>query len=134
VDALTGEPAYSYVERTWARPTCDVNGLWSGYQGKGAKTVLPAKAGCKVSFRLVADQKPARIADLVRANVAKVTPPGVTWLRVARDRMLPLPSISTAVIPNVPVKMLCEKLPFTSVAVNPKEAPNAVTAVEQHRY
>ena len=78
VDALTGEPAYTYVERTWARPTCDVNGLWSGYQGKGAKTVLPAKAGCKVSFRLVADQKPARIAELVRAHVAKVTPPGVT--------------------------------------------------------
>ncbi len=78
VDALSGEPAYTYVERTWARPTCDVNGLWSGYQGKGAKTVLPAKAGCKVSFRLVADQKPARIAELVRAHVAKVAPPGVT--------------------------------------------------------
>ena len=78
VAALTGEPAYSYVERTWARPTCDVNGLWSGYQGKGAKTVLPAKAGCKVSFRLVADQKPAKIAELVQAHVAKVTPPGVT--------------------------------------------------------
>jgi acetylornithine deacetylase/succinyl-diaminopimelate desuccinylase-like protein len=78
VDALTGEAGYSYVERTWARPTCDVNGLWSGYQGKGAKTVLPAKAGCKVSFRLVADQKPARIAELVKAHVAKVAPPGVT--------------------------------------------------------
>lgn len=77
VDALTGEADYSYVERTWARPTCDVNGLWSGYQGKGAKTVLPARAGCKVSFRLVADQKPARIAELVRAHVARFTPPGV---------------------------------------------------------
>ncbi len=77
VDALAGEEGYSYVERTWARPTCDVNGLWSGYQGKGAKTVLPASAGCKVSFRLVAGQKPAKIAELVRAHVARVAPPGV---------------------------------------------------------
>lgn len=77
VSALTGEEGYSYVERTWARPTCDVNGLWSGYQGQGAKTVLPAAAGCKVSFRLVADQAPAKIAELVKAHVAKVAPPGV---------------------------------------------------------
>ena len=77
VPELPGETGYSYLERTWARPTCDVNGLWSGYQGPGAKTVLPAKAGCKVSFRLVADQTPERIAELVRAHVARVTPPGV---------------------------------------------------------
>ncbi|KAB2963879.1 MAG: dipeptidase [Thermoanaerobaculia bacterium] len=77
VDALPGEKGFSYIERTWARPTCDVNGLWCGYQGKGAKTVLPAAAGCKVSFRLVADQTPAQIAELVRAHVASVTPPGV---------------------------------------------------------
>lgn len=77
VPALAGEQGYSYVERTWARPTCDVNGLWCGYQGKGAKTVLPAAAGCKVSFRLVADQTPAKIAELVQAHVARVAPPGV---------------------------------------------------------
>jgi len=77
VSALAGEEGYSYVERTWARPTCDVNGLWSGYQGEGAKTVLPAMAGCKVSFRLVADQTPERVSELVRAHVAKVAPPGV---------------------------------------------------------
>jgi len=77
VPALAGEQGYSYVERTWARPTCDVNGLWSGYQGQGAKTVLPAAAGCKVSFRLVADQTPEKVADLVKAHVAKVAPPGV---------------------------------------------------------
>ncbi|MBZ0088780.1 MAG: M20/M25/M40 family metallo-hydrolase, partial [Thermoanaerobaculia bacterium] len=58
-------------------PTCDVNGLWCGYQGKGAKTVLPARAGCKVSFRLVADQTPAKISELVKAHVARVAPPGV---------------------------------------------------------
>ncbi|MCM2270849.1 MAG: dipeptidase, partial [Thermoanaerobaculia bacterium] len=77
VDALPGEAGYSYIERIWARPTCDVNGLWSGYQGAGAKTVLPAKAGCKVSFRLVADQTPERVAEQLRAHVAAVTPPGV---------------------------------------------------------
>jgi len=78
VDALPGESGYSYIERIWARPTCDVNGLWSGYQGAGAKTVLPAKAGCKVSFRLVADQTPEQVAEQLRAQVARVAPPGVT--------------------------------------------------------
>jgi acetylornithine deacetylase/succinyl-diaminopimelate desuccinylase-like protein len=77
VDALPGEAGYSYIERTWARPTCDVNGLWSGYQGPGAKTVLPAKAGCKVSFRLVADQTPERVAEQLRTHVAAVSPAGV---------------------------------------------------------
>lgn len=77
VATLTGEEGYTYVERTWARPTCDVNGMWSGYQGKGAKTVLPAAAGCKVSFRLVADQRPAKVAERLRAHVAKVAPAGV---------------------------------------------------------
>ena len=73
-----GEPGYSVPEKLWIRPTCEVNGLLSGYTGEGAKTVLPAKAMAKVSFRLVADQNPERVYDLVRAHVAKVTPVGVT--------------------------------------------------------
>jgi acetylornithine deacetylase/succinyl-diaminopimelate desuccinylase-like protein len=73
-----GERGYSVPEKLWIRPTCEVNGLLSGYTGEGAKTVLPAKAMAKVSFRLVADQSPERVYDLVRAHVAKVTPPGVT--------------------------------------------------------
>ena len=77
VERLTGEEGYSYLERTWARPTADVNGLTSGYQGKGAKTVLPAWASAKISFRLVADQTPARVGELLRAHLAKVAPPGV---------------------------------------------------------
>ncbi len=77
VDELTGEAGYTYLERTWARPTGDVNGLVSGYQGKGAKTVLPAWAGAKISFRLVADQTPAKIAEQLKAHVAEVAPPGV---------------------------------------------------------
>ena len=74
---LTGEEGYTYLERTWARPTCDLNGIFGGYMGKGAKTVLPAWAGCKVSFRLVADQTPAKVAEQLRAHVEKVTPAGV---------------------------------------------------------
>ena len=55
-----------------------MNGLLSGYTGEGAKTVLPAEAMAKVSFRLVSDQTPQRVAELFRAHVASVTPPGVT--------------------------------------------------------
>ena len=73
-----GEKAYSIPERLWTRPTCEVNGLLSGYTGEGAKTVLPAKAMAKVSFRLVADQSPQHVYQLMRAHLAKVTPVGVT--------------------------------------------------------
>ncbi len=57
-----GVPGYSYLERTTAQPTCDVNGIFGGYQGSGTKTVLPAEAGFKVSMRLVNNQEPADIA------------------------------------------------------------------------
>ena len=72
-----GEPGYSIPERLWIRPTCEVNGLLSGYTGEGAKTVLPSEAMAKVSFRLVSDQNPQRVAELFRAHVASVSPPGV---------------------------------------------------------
>ena len=58
--ALGGEKGYSTLERLWMRPTCEVNGLLSGYTGEGAKTVLPAKAMAKVSCRLVPDQTSGR--------------------------------------------------------------------------
>jgi acetylornithine deacetylase/succinyl-diaminopimelate desuccinylase-like protein len=76
VDApgLDGEKGYSVLERLWIRPTCEVNGLLSGYTGEGTKTVLPARAMAKVSFRLVPDQEPGKIAELVRAHVKKVAP------------------------------------------------------------
>lgn len=73
-----GETAYSVLERLWTRPTCEVNGMLSGYTGEGAKTVLPRKAMAKVSFRLVADQDPRRVYELLRAHVAKVAHAGVT--------------------------------------------------------
>jgi acetylornithine deacetylase/succinyl-diaminopimelate desuccinylase-like protein len=78
VDALVGEAGFSTLERLWIRPTCDVNGLLSGYTGEGAKTVLPNHAMAKVSFRLVPDQSDARIRTLLEAHVAKVRPAGVT--------------------------------------------------------
>jgi acetylornithine deacetylase/succinyl-diaminopimelate desuccinylase-like protein len=77
VAALGGEKGYSTLEKLWIRPTCEVNGMLSGYTGEGAKTVLPAKAMAKVSCRLVPDQDPADIAKLMKAHVAKVAPKGV---------------------------------------------------------
>jgi acetylornithine deacetylase/succinyl-diaminopimelate desuccinylase-like protein len=75
--ALGGERGYSVLERLWTRPTCEVNGLLSGYTGEGAKTVLPAKAMAKVSCRLVPDQDPAETERLLRAHVERVAPEGV---------------------------------------------------------
>ncbi len=69
------EEGYSILEAITARPTIDVNGLWSGYQGEGAKTVLPAKAGAKLSARLVPDQEPEDIVEKLRAYFDEHTPP-----------------------------------------------------------
>jgi len=74
VPALNGEAGRSTLERLWARPTCEVNGLLSGYTGEGAKTVLPARAMAKVSCRLVPDQSPDEIAALVTAHVRRIAP------------------------------------------------------------
>lgn len=75
---LGGEAGRTILERLWTRPTCEVNGLLSGYTGEGAKTVLPAHAMAKVSCRLVPDQDPNEIDRLMRAHVERMTPPGVT--------------------------------------------------------
>jgi acetylornithine deacetylase/succinyl-diaminopimelate desuccinylase-like protein len=74
--ALGGEAGYTTLERLWTRPTCEVNGLLSGYIGEGAKTVLPAKAMAKVSCRLVPDQDPAEVERLMAEHVARVAPAG----------------------------------------------------------
>ncbi len=76
--ALGGEKGYTTLERIWMRPTCEVNGLLSGYTGEGAKTVLPSKAMAKVSCRLVPDQDPREIERLMQAHVNRVAPEGVT--------------------------------------------------------
>ena len=78
VKALFVEQGYTTRERVGARPTCDVNGIFGGYEGKGAKTVLPAWGGAKVSMRLVPDQKPETIVRLFTDYVQSIAPPGVT--------------------------------------------------------
>jgi acetylornithine deacetylase/succinyl-diaminopimelate desuccinylase-like protein len=80
---LFGESGYSTLERVWARPTFEVNGLLSGFTGDGAKTVLPATAMAKVSMRLVPDQHPDKVAQLFEAYLRKVAPKTVE-LKVTR--------------------------------------------------
>jgi acetylornithine deacetylase/succinyl-diaminopimelate desuccinylase-like protein len=74
IPKLFGESGYTTLERTWARPTLEVNGLLSGFTGEGAKTVLPAVAMAKISMRLVPNQDPDKIADLFEAYVRKIGP------------------------------------------------------------
>ncbi|MEX2569829.1 MAG: dipeptidase [Gemmatimonadota bacterium] len=74
---LGGEEGYRALERIWARPTLDVNGLLSGYTGEGAKTVLPARAMAKVSMRLVPDQSHRDIEEKFTSYVRSIAPPGV---------------------------------------------------------
>lgn len=78
VDPFGGELGVHPLERIWLRPTCDVNGLLSGYTGDGAKTVLPSKAMAKVSFRLVPNQTPDEVSRLFREHLKRVTPDGIT--------------------------------------------------------
>jgi acetylornithine deacetylase/succinyl-diaminopimelate desuccinylase-like protein len=78
IEETFGEEGYTTLERVWGRPTCDINGIYGGYAGAGAKTVLPAWAGAKVSMRLVPGQDPKKIGELFRAHVERVKPRGVT--------------------------------------------------------
>lgn len=76
--ALWGEKGYTTIERTGIRPTLDVNGIWGGYTGEGAKTVLPSKAYAKISMRLVPNQNPEKIAKLFQDYFEKTAPPSVS--------------------------------------------------------
>ena len=75
--ALFGEPGYTTLERTWARPTAEVNGIGGGFQGIGTKTVLPAAAFAKLTFRLVPNQRPDAVMECVKTHLRKNCPPGV---------------------------------------------------------
>lgn len=77
VRRLEGEQGCSTLERVWTRPTCDVVGIAAGYSGAGIKTIVPAEANVKVTFRLVADQDPAKVAIAFRAWLAKQVPSGI---------------------------------------------------------
>jgi acetylornithine deacetylase/succinyl-diaminopimelate desuccinylase-like protein len=73
-----GETGYSALEQQWARPTLEVNGLWGGYNGAGSKTVIPSKAHCKITCRLVGDMDPDALRNKIRAHVADRLGPDLT--------------------------------------------------------
>ena len=75
--AAAGEAGYSTLERIWARPTAEINGMWGGHTGPGPKTIIPHEAHAKVSLRLVAHQEPAEVQAALREFVAAGTPPGI---------------------------------------------------------
>lgn len=77
IDAVHGEMGYTTIERTSIRPTLDVNGIWGGYIGEGAKTVLPSKAYAKISMRLVPNQSSTNITKLFENHFKKIAPPSV---------------------------------------------------------
>jgi acetylornithine deacetylase/succinyl-diaminopimelate desuccinylase-like protein len=77
IDAVRGETGYTSEERSSIRPTLDVNGIWGGYIGEGAKTVLPSKAFAKISMRLVPDQKSDAITKLFQRHFESIAPPGI---------------------------------------------------------
>jgi acetylornithine deacetylase/succinyl-diaminopimelate desuccinylase-like protein len=72
--ALCGEKGFSIIEQLWTRPTLELNGMWGGYIGEGAKTVIPSKAYAKFSTRLVPNQDPEKIAKLVERHIAQLLP------------------------------------------------------------
>lgn len=69
-----GEKGYSLLERIWSRPTLDCNGIWGGFTGKGAKTIIPSKASAKISMRLVPNQNPKKIEKLFSDYIKKIAP------------------------------------------------------------
>lgn len=75
---LTGEKGYTTLERIWARPTLDCNGIWGGFTGEGAKTVIPSKASAKISMRLVPHQDPKKIEKLFEKYIKKIAPKEVS--------------------------------------------------------
>jgi acetylornithine deacetylase/succinyl-diaminopimelate desuccinylase-like protein len=88
-EASVGEAGYTFTEREWARPTAEINGIYGGYAGPGAKTVIPAKAGAKVSFRLVADQVPSKIIKQFFKWLGERTPAGCRWETIEHSQGWP---------------------------------------------
>lgn len=78
VKQLYGEKGYTTLERVWARPTLECNGIWGGFTGEGAKTVLPSKASAKISMRLVPDQKAEKVAKLFERHIKRIAPKTVS--------------------------------------------------------
>ncbi len=78
VPAVWGDERFTIQERVSARPTLDINGMWSGWSGPGPKTIIPARAGAKLSSRLVANQDPHKIFTLLKQYIESLTPPTVS--------------------------------------------------------
>lgn len=78
VTTLFGEPGYSALERTWIRPTLEINGIYGGFQGEGSKTVIPSLAHAKITCRLVPNQDPETVLNQIEAHIRTHTPAGAT--------------------------------------------------------
>jgi len=89
VPTLFGEQGYTALERSWARPTLEVNGIWGGFQGEGTKTIIPSEAYAKITCRLVPDQEPEQILDLIEKHVHSHLPAGVTAKVIRFDKGKP---------------------------------------------
>jgi len=87
--ATYGESGHTTLERIWARPTAEVNGLWGGHTGPGGKTIIPKAAHAKLSFRLVADQEPGKVVESLRRYVADRVPDGITATVTERGGVRP---------------------------------------------
>ena len=87
--ATYGEAGHTTLERIWARPTAEVNGLWGGHTGPGGKTIIPKAAHAKLSFRLVADQEPAKVVESLRRYVTANLPDGITATVTERGGVRP---------------------------------------------
>jgi acetylornithine deacetylase/succinyl-diaminopimelate desuccinylase-like protein len=90
-----GEPGYTTRERNWIRPTLELNGIWSGFQGEGTKTVIPSDAHAKITCRLVADQDPKKVREAIETHIKNHTPPGVR-VSVTQEKQIAYPYLMSA--------------------------------------
>ncbi|RPH29685.1 dipeptidase, partial [bacterium] len=103
VKQLYGEKGFTTLERLWARPTLECNGIWGGFTGEGAKTVLPSKASAKISMRLVPDQSSSKVAKLFERYIKKIAPKSVhvttTFIHGGEPAITPIdsPGVTAAV-------------------------------------
>ncbi|MCX4729637.1 dipeptidase [Streptomyces sp. NBC_01363] len=115
--AASGETGYSTLERVWARPTAEVNGIGGGYQGAGSKTIIPCSALVKISFRLVAGQDPDRIQQVVRAWAEEQVPAGVghriTFAPATRPCLTPLDHPALQAVARAMGRAFGQKILFT---------------------
>lgn len=116
VPELHGEKGFSTLERIWARPTLDCNGIWGGFTGKGAKTVIPSKATAKISMRLVNNQDPNKVAKLFTKQIKKLAPKSVSVkisnLHGGQPAITPLEDKATIAASNAMAKAFGKKTVF----------------------